>query len=76
MVLLLRRMRSGEGFCYDVELKSWGAGNEVLLVRYTFLKSGQFVRLVGDNNERLEVVLNDNLTGLIDHSFLIQGYIE
>jgi len=63
-------------FCYDVELKAWSTGNELLVVRWTFTKSGQFIRLNGSNNERLEVVLNDNLTGLIGHYFLVQGYIE
>jgi hypothetical protein len=63
-------------FCYDVDLKTWSTGNELLLVRWTFTKSGQYIRLRGANNERLEVVLNDQLTGLVGHYFLVQGYIE
>jgi len=63
-------------FCYDVDLKTWSTGNELLVVRWTFSKFGQFVRLNGANNERLEVVLNDNLSGLVRHYFLVQGYIE
>jgi len=58
--------------CYDVDVKAWGAGNELLLVRWTFAKSGIPVKLlVGD---RLEVVLNDNFTGLVTHRFLVQGF--
>lgn len=63
-------------FCYDVDLKTWGAGDEFLLVRWTFSRTGQPMRLVGDNNERLEVVLNDDFSGLVDQTFIVQGYIE
>ena len=64
--------------CYDVDLKSWGAGNEILVARWTFERSGQQIRLDGDdaNNERFVVSLNDDLTGLIQHYFLVQGYSE
>ena len=64
------------GFCYDVDLKTWGAGNELIVVRWTFTRAGQFIRLSGQDSERLEIVVNDNLTGLVSHKFLAQGYIE
>jgi len=38
--------------------------------------SGQALRLVGDDNERLEAVFNDNLSGLLNHTFFVYGYIE
>lgn len=60
--------------CYDVDLKTWGQGNELLVVRWTFSKSGQFIKLNGDDGERLEIVLNDDLDGLVGHRFLLQGY--
>lgn len=63
--------------CYDVEPKTFGAGpNGLLVVRWTFTKAGQFLRLDGTANEELQVVLNDNLTALISHYFFAQGYIE
>jgi hypothetical protein len=62
--------------CYDADVKSWGAGNELLTVRWTFARSGTLIRLRGDQNERLEVFLNDDLTGLIQHYFMVQGHIE
>lgn len=62
--------------CFDVDVKAWGTGTELLAVRWTFTKAGQFIRLDGDSNERLEIVLNDDLRGLISHRFFIQGYIE
>ena len=62
--------------CYDIDLNTFGVGDEVMVVRWTFNKAGQFIRLDGSQNERLEVVLNDDFSALVDHTFLIQGYIE
>ena len=62
--------------CYDVDVKSWGAGNDILLVRWTFERAGQMLRLDGDANERLEVVLSDDFTGVVGHYFMAQGYDE
>ena len=62
--------------CYDVDVKSWGSGNELLCVRWTFAKSGAAIVLDGTLNERLEILLNDDFTGLISQYFLIQGNIE
>lgn len=61
---------------YDVDVKTWGAGDEVLLCRYTFKEASQYLRLDGDNNEKLVVELNDVFTGLTHHHFLVQGNIE
>lgn len=62
--------------CYDVDIKTWGAGNEILIARWTFARFGvDGLLLRGSYNERLEVVLNDNLTGLIAHYFFVNGYI-
>jgi hypothetical protein len=52
------------------------AGDEMLQVRWTFAKSGAQLRLNGNNNERLEVVLDDDLDGLIEHYFMVQGVYE
>lgn len=79
--------RNGEwgGYCFDSEIYPASTGNTdtYLRVRWTFEKSGYPIRLVGSNNERLEVVLNDDfsLSGgqnnpLDEHYFLVQGYIE
>lgn len=61
-------------YCYDVDLKSWGAGDEVILVRWTLQQSGVGVILNGDNLESLDIVLNDDLSGLITHFFVVQGH--
>jgi len=57
--------------CYDVDVKSWGSGNELLVVRWTFAKSGIDVHL--GSSEKLEVVLNDDFEGLLSHRFMVQG---
>lgn len=58
-------------YCYDVQLVSWGSGNEKILARWTFARHGRPIVLNGD---KLEVVLNDDFQGLLDHYFLVQGY--
>jgi len=62
--------------CYDADVKTWGSGNDLLAVRWTFTKSGQYIRLDGDESEEFQVYLNDDFTGLVSHRFLIQGYVE
>lgn len=59
--------------CFDVDVKTWGAGNELLLVRWTFSKAGAPVFL--QEGHRLIVTLNDDLTGLVSHNFMVQGYV-
>ncbi len=58
--------------CYDADLKTWGAGNEFLMVRWTFARSGQPITLT--DGDKLIVTLNDNLSGLVSHYFMVQGY--
>ena len=62
--------------CYDFKVLQYGAGNDLALARWTFKESGAPIRLVGDNNERLEVLLNDNFTGLETHCFKVDYVIE
>lgn len=62
-------------FNFDVDVKTWGAGNEFLLARWTFSKTDGALRLDGDAGERLSIILEDDLTGLVTHKFLVQGYI-
>jgi hypothetical protein len=61
--------------CYDVDLKTWGAGDDFLLVRFTIGKSGGHLHLDGSKNENLAITLNDDFTALNDHFFLVQGYV-
>lgn len=63
-------------YCYDVDLKTWSTGNEFLLVRWTFGHTGQRIRLTGKDNDRFVVTLNDDLSGLVSHLFIVQGFYE
>ena len=58
--------------CYDVELKTWGAGNEALQARWRFSAAGQPIFL--PQGHRLSITFNDDLTGLLEHYFMLQGY--
>lgn len=69
--------------CFDSELYTSTANTDSYVrVRWTFEKAGYPIRLVGDRNERLEVVLNDDFTdggsadALALNYFHVQGYIE
>lgn len=62
-------------YCYDWTLFSYGTGNDRAGFRWTFAKSGSPVTLNGNNGEYLAVNLNDDLTGLVDQHFLVQGVI-
>lgn len=60
--------------CYDAQLKDWGSGNTFLGVRWSFDKAGTPLVLNGDEAEALAVYLADDFTGLLGHTFLVQGY--
>ena len=56
---------------FDVDVKTWGAGNSLLLVRWRFPAP---LRLDGDAGQYVAVVLNDDFSGLVDHRFKVQGW--
>ena len=58
--------------CFDADLADYGQGDVYLNIRWTFAKAGQ--PIVINENQQLAVTLNDDLTGLVDHHFMVQGY--
>ncbi len=61
-------------YCFDVDVKSWrtsGAGDEMLVARWTFSRMGAPLRL--REGQKLVIKLNDDFTGLILHHFVAQG---
>lgn len=58
---------------YDVDIKTWGAGNELLVCRYTFARHGKGIHLNADDEIAIE--FNDDLRGLLSHHFLFQGHL-
>lgn len=59
--------------CYDVNYVSFGSGNNALSVRWTFARAGAPFKLYP--GESLVFYLSDDLTGLVQHTFFIQGQI-
>lgn len=62
-------------FCYDVDLKSWGTGNEFILIKWDLSLPEQSLFLTGANGDKLELILNDDFSGLVSHHFVIEGHV-
>lgn len=62
------------GICYDIDISKFGSGNEYLNFRWTFSKSGTFIKLDGNKGDELYVELHDDFTGLVSQYFTVQGY--
>ena len=61
-------------YSYDVQHIQFNSGDDHFLCRWTFSKAGANIRLYDD--VALRVTINDDLTGLSEHTFTIQGTIE
>lgn len=61
---------------FDSEYHAWGQGDNFFVNRFTFKKGGQYIRLVGDDGDELQFVINDDLSYLIDQRASCQGYFE
>ena len=74
----IKKLTDWAAYCYDLDLKNKVDGGATCYagVRWTFANFGQALRLIGDNNDRLEVLCRDDLTDLSEHRFVIQGYKE
>lgn len=59
--------------CYDTHVVDYGAGNNIILVRWTFAKSGAPLSLT--SSDEFRVTVNDDLTGLVEHYFQVQGQL-
>jgi hypothetical protein len=59
--------------CHDVNILTFGAGNNYATVRWTFGKSGEPLVLHGHHGDKLVATINDALNVLVDHRFIIQG---
>lgn len=60
--------------CYDLTVETFPAGNNYAHARWTFAKSGWPIVL--NPFDRLEFVMRDNLSAYVQHSFMVQGYVE
>ena len=62
------------GHCHDLNHFTFGTGDEIATVRWTFAKSGAPVTIDFSKGQYLEALLNDDFTGLVKHRFGVQGY--
>lgn len=63
-----------DGLCYDMKIEEGhGAGNDIVLVRYTFAKSGRPPILRGSGDEKLVFQTQDSLATLVHHTIMLQG---
>jgi hypothetical protein len=62
--------------CFDVDRITWGAGDDLLKVRWTFTKGGAYLTLDGDQGDGLFSYLSDDLSDLSKHEFIVQGWQE
>ena len=58
-------------YCYDVTISNFGPGLNYLAARWTFTKGGAPITL--RDQQQLVIRLNDDLSGLDSHRFLVQG---
>lgn len=56
--------------CYDATPHTYGSGDNAIAVRWTFSKSGEPIYL--KPGESLRFTVQDDLTGLVVHSFIAQ----
>lgn len=59
-------------FNYDVDLKTWGAGDDILLARWSFDRFGGPIKLSGDNDSFLWRI-NDDLSTITEATIALQG---
>jgi hypothetical protein len=62
-----------KALCHDEIFQSYGTGDDAATYRYTFSKDtgGSPLVLTAANKEELQIVINDDLTGLTEHHFRI-----
>ncbi len=60
---------------YDLQEHVFGSGNNFVAVRWTFSHGGRPLLLDSFQNDKLVVTINDDLSSLVLHEFIIQGHI-
>ena len=63
------------GICYDLTLTTgFGGGNDIIQSRYTYSKAGKPIILRGSRDEKIVMNIQDDLSALVVHTYMIQGY--
>lgn len=61
-------------FSHDAQLSTFGTGDQILSIRWTFSRAGAALKLA--NGDRLVAILNDDFSDLVAHHFMIQGHTD
>ncbi len=61
---------------FDLDIKDLGAGDDYVVGRWSFNKANTLIRLDGNKSDFAFIQVSDDLTGLSDHLFIVQGYKE
>lgn len=61
-------------YCHDLRHFDYGSGNNFINVRWTFSKADCSLVLHGNQEDQLIVRLRDDLSNLVSHRFLAQGF--
>lgn len=70
------KVKTNEGWgrqCFDVDINTTGTGDDYLVARWTFAAAGKPL-VLSSATDKLVVTTNDDLTGLVEHYFMVQGY--
>lgn len=59
-------------YSYDSNLLNFKTTNESFLSRWTFTNFGDPIRVT--NDKHISVTLQDNMTGLVEHYFTVEGF--
>ncbi len=60
--------------CYDARLDAYGSGDNFIVVRWTFANTGAYLTL--GENDYIIAEINDDLTGLVEHTYTVQGFLD
>jgi hypothetical protein len=61
-------------YCHDVNYQSFGTGPNYMSARWTFTRGGKPISL--QTGQYLAVELQDDMTFLDEHKFMVQGFYQ
>ena len=62
--------------CHDLTYQDFGSGDAFITARWSFTKFGQYLRLHGDEGDELRILVQDDLTHLVEQAVTAQGFYE
>lgn len=60
---------------FDVDVKAWAAGDEILLSEWNLTDAGTTPKLTAGDAFYFGVKIRDDLTTLVEHYFTIEGFV-